>query len=134
MLAADGPLMTFAGRYEPPGVRYLGDAIERTGGPAKDSDRGPVVEVSDLVSGTLKWVLGILAAVIVLGIGTLVSQTIARANQLEATQRQLEIANTNHSSLQQFTQQRFSDMQRQIDDLKRQLEASEEQVRLLWPR
>lgn len=133
MIAADGPYATFAERpYRPPRVRDLGDAVERTAGPEKQS--GPVVEVSDLVSGTLKWVLGILAAVIVLGIGTLVSQTIVRSKQLQDTQRQLEVANTNHVSLQQFTAQRFSDMQRQIDDLKRQLEASEEQVRLLWRR
>lgn len=94
----------------------------------------PVVRVTDVVSSGVKWFLGVFSALIMLGVGTLVTQTLRRADEQTEIRRQLDVVNANLASMTTLSAQRNADQDRRIDAMEREIELLNEQVRLLWRR
>jgi hypothetical protein len=94
----------------------------------------PVVKVGDLLGYSARWGLGILSAIIVLGIGTLVQQTLARSRDAEETRRIVEDTRSGMAALSRLMDRVNAEQDRRIESAEREIELLNEQVRLLWRR
>jgi hypothetical protein len=96
------------------------------------AQNGSTVKVSDLLSYTARWGLGILASIIVLGIGMLVTQTVRHSEEMDELKRTLAVTNGAFQGFTALMNQRNAEHDRRLDELDRRIAANAEQIYLLW--